>query len=434
MIKDESVRALGRLTSFLSSPASQQGLLLMAATTGGSFFNFLYHFVTGRLLGPADYAALTALIVVLNTVSAPMTLSQMLVSDVTARLLALNSLGQIKQLMRQMVAGLALLSGLIVAGIALASRAIGELMRLPSPLPVVILALAIGPVLILPSLTGGLQGWQDFRGMSLSALVAGAVRLAIGVGLVWIGLGVSGAIGGFFISGLVTVGLSWFLLTRRLRVPSEPLTVKLGALLRFSVQAALATLAFTLLTSIDVVFARRLFLPEQAGYYSAAATLGKVVLYLPGPVAMLMFPKSSARHALGLSRAAMLRKSALVTLGLSLGVTAIFFAWPPDIIRFLFGPEFAPAGQWLGTYGLAMSGAALVNLLMFHYLAAHDWRFVSIMLGFVVAQVVALTLSAPAPLFYIIVVAASNWGIVLASKVWLGGRLEPEPLPAQPTE
>lgn len=34
----------------------------MLATTGGSFFNFVYHFVMGRMLGPADYAALIALI------------------------------------------------------------------------------------------------------------------------------------------------------------------------------------------------------------------------------------------------------------------------------------------------------------------------------------------------------------------------------------
>ncbi len=47
---------------FLSSQTVQQASLLLFATTTGSFFNFVYHFVMGRMPGPADYAALAAVI------------------------------------------------------------------------------------------------------------------------------------------------------------------------------------------------------------------------------------------------------------------------------------------------------------------------------------------------------------------------------------
>ena len=52
-----------KLPKFLTSRTAQQGALLMfATTTAGSFLNFAYHFVVGRMLGPADHAALVALI------------------------------------------------------------------------------------------------------------------------------------------------------------------------------------------------------------------------------------------------------------------------------------------------------------------------------------------------------------------------------------
>jgi len=396
----------------------------MLATTGGSFLNFLYHFVIGRMLGPADYAALVALISVFATVTAPMGVSQTLLADVTARLLVLGGAGEIRHLLQRIAGGLAVLAVLVVGGMALASGQLSQFMHLLSPVPVVVLALAVGPALLLPALTGVLQGWQDFRGMSLAGLLGSAARLAAGVGFVWLGFGVSGAMAGFVAAGLAPAGLALFLLGRRLNVPPQPAAITREELMRFSLQVALASLGFAALTNADVVFARRFFAPEQAGYYSAAATLGKIVLFLPGPVAMLMFPKSSARHAAGESRGSMIRKSALGTLGLSLAVVGVLAIWPAGIVKLLFGADFAQAGQWVGLYGVAMTGTALVNLFMAHYLAAHDHRFVLVLLGFVAAQLVCLTLLPHTPLVYILVVAGSSWGALLAAEAWLGGLRE----------
>ncbi|MEK9164993.1 MAG: oligosaccharide flippase family protein, partial [Chloroflexota bacterium] len=285
-----------------------------------------------------------------------------------------------------------------------------------------VLALTLGPALILPALSGSLQGWQDFQGMSIAGLIGPVMRLTAGAGLVWLGFGVSGALGGFLVAGLAAAGFTAFLLARRLiDVPPQPPAVTLKELIQFSLQVAVAALAFAALTNTDVVFARHFFPAEQAGHYSAAATLGKIVLFLPGPVATLMFPKASARHAARASRTSMLRKSALATLGLSLVVVAIFVVWPVGITRLLYGSEYTEAGQWLSLYGLAMIGTALVNLLMFHYLAAREARFVGIMLCFAVGQVLLLAFAPANPLTYIAVVAGSAWGILLVAEAWLGG-------------
>ncbi len=324
--------------------------------------------------------------------------------------------------MQRLVGALALLAIVVMGAIALASGPISQFMNLTSRAPVLVLALTLGPALILPALSGSLQGWQDFQGMSIAGLIGPVMRLTAGVGLVWLGFGVSGALGGFLVAGLAAAGFTAFLLARRLiDVPPQPSAVTLKELIQFSLQVALATLAFAALTNTDVVFARHFFPAEQAGHYSAAATLGKIVLFLPGPVATLMFPKASARHAAGASRTSMLRKSALATLGLSLVVVAIFVVWPVGITRLLYGSEYTEAGQWLSLYGLAMIGTALVNLLMFHYLAAREARFVGIMLCFAVGQVLLLAFAPANPLAYIAVVAGSAGGILLVAEAWLGG-------------
>lgn len=414
-----------KLTRFATLQTAQQGLFLMAASAAGSLLNFAYHFVTGRMLGPADYAALAALISVMATVSAPMGVSQVLLSDVTARLLVSDSKGEIRQFLQRFVAALGVFAIVVMGAVALASGQLSQFMHLTSRAPVLVLALTLGPALILPALGGSLQGWQDFQGMSIAGLIGAALRLTAGAGLVWLGFGVSGALGGLLVSGLAGVGFTAFLLARRLiGVPPQPSTITLKELVQVASQVGLATLAFTVLTNADVVFARHFFPAEQAGQYSAAATLGKIVLFLPGPVATLMFPKASARHAAGISLTSMLRKSALATLGLSLAVVAIFVVWPAGVVRLLYGNEYTQAGQWLSLYGLATIGTALVNLLMFHYLAAREVRFIGLMLCFAGAQLVLLAFAPGSPLAYIAIVAGSTWGIVLVAEAWLGGLRE----------
>jgi O-antigen/teichoic acid export membrane protein len=195
-----------------------------------------------------------------------------------------------------------------------------------------------------------------------------------------------------------------------------------------ALQAAAGTAAFTILTSMDVIFARRIFPAELAGLYSAAATLGKIVLVLPEPVAVLMLPKSSARHASGASRFPILLKSVLATLILSLTVTVAMALWPGGILNLLYGPAFTPAAGWLALYGIASTGSALTFVLMMHYLAAHDGRFVLILIVFALGQSLALNYLPLGPLGYILTLALSAWGIILVAVLGLEGLRKFRPL------
>ena len=48
------------------------------------------------------------------------------------------------------------------------------------------------------------------------------------------------------------------------------------------------------LTNIDLILVKHFFTPIEAGYYSIAQMVGKIILILPIPIVTVMFPKLSS--------------------------------------------------------------------------------------------------------------------------------------------
>jgi len=405
----------------LANRVLRQGMFLFLAATGIGFLNFVYQFVMGRWLGPDRYASLGALVGVLNTVAAALALSQLVLADQTARLVTLNKLGQARGLLRR-VTGLLLGSALaLVVLLIVARQAFARWLHVDSESSVIILALALGPTFVLPAFLGCLQGLQEFRKLSFVQLTAGMVRLIAAIILVLIGFGSAGALAGFVAAGLVSLAVAiWFFIDWFTK-PVEPFNLRLGDLTGPALQTVLGTTAFTVLTSVDVIFARRIFASELAGQYGAAATLGKIVLFLPGPIATLMFPKSSSYHALGVSRGSIMLRSVAITLALCLAVTLGLAAWPSGLVNLLYGPAFIPAAGWLAIYGIVASGWALVYLFMMHYLAAHNSQFIFLLMGAAVGQILTLSFLASDPVSFILTLGGWAWGLIVVERLWLGG-------------
>jgi O-antigen/teichoic acid export membrane protein len=405
----------------ISFDTFKEGAILFAATSAVSLLNYLFHVVQSRLLGPQNYATLEVLISLFATLSAPAGAPQSMLADYVARFRGLGEMGRASRFSRSALKWLALGTLPVVALIVLGSRLLADYLRLGSIGPVLVLATAFLPALLIPALSGILQGLERFRMLALVLFVGAAARLAAGVILVAWGWGASGGVAAFTVSGFFSVGLALYAIRQLLRQPGEAHHLKLGDVSRYGGSVLANGFLFATLLNLDVVLVKHYFDSVSAGYYAAAATVGKMVFFVPGAVGMLMFSKVSAQFAAGGNGVLVLRKSILVTLGLCGGMCAALILFPGPVTRVLFGPAYAPTASLVGAYGILMALFAVVNLLMLYHVSAHDSRFIIVMGAGLLLEWVGITVFHRQLVQVIIVAGVSTGLMILVGELWLKG-------------
>jgi len=414
-----AMRTLRDKLSLVSRTTLQQGLFMFAATSLVSVLNYVFQIVQSRLLGPRDYATLTAVLSLYVILAAPAGAAQAMLANYVARFRALGELGKISRLSRTALLWLALAVVPIAAGMVLFMRPIAAYLQLDALGPILALAIVILTTLLNPAVLGILQGLERFQMLSLVLLIGAVVRLASGLLLIWLGWGATGGVVATGLASVAGIGVGLFALRYLLRQPGEPHALAAVDLGRYGGQVLLTSVVFSIFLNLDVILVKHYFDPETAGHYSAAATVGKMVFFVPGAVGTLMFPRVTAQLAAGGDGAATLRKGAFVTLGLSGVMVAALFLVPDLITRVLFGSAYGPTAQIIGPYGLVMLFFALAHLLMLYHLSRHDGRFALVLIPAALLELAGVTLF-HATLGQVLVTLGVCLALaILVSEIWL---------------
>jgi O-antigen/teichoic acid export membrane protein len=176
---------------------------------------------------------------------------------------------------------------------------------------------------------------------------------------------------------------------------------------------------------MDALVVKHYFDPLQAGHYSMAVTLGKIVLFLPLAFAQVLFPKSAERHVQRLDSSRLLRWSLLITALPCTALTVGYWAVPDLLLRVVFGVPNPFDGPVLGLVALAMSGYALVNVWVQYGLSVERTGFVYTLPVALLGQF-ALTSAFHASLIQVAaVVFGTSMVLLIAAEVWF--RIEGRP-------
>jgi O-antigen/teichoic acid export membrane protein len=234
--------------------------------------------------------------------------------------------------------------------------------------------------------------------------------------LILAGCGTVGAVASLPLSNLVTVVMALIWLTNVLRSHGCTPKPNLSGILGYASYTVAGLFAFTALTNMDVVAVKSHFVPDQAGLYSAIATIGKITLYLPLAAATLLLPRVATLNAHRKCAVHLLRKTMWIVGCLCGTVTLAFFLFPSHIVRLLFGADYLPQARLLGPYGLAMTFYSLSNVWLAYYLALGARRYPYALLFAAIVQAMllfALPLSLPQ-----IVAVMIGCGVILNLLGW----------------
>lgn len=346
-----SVRALLRGRSGV-----QAGLLMLTASLFGHLGNYLFYVVAAQMLGAARFAEVAAMVALSYIFIWPVNGLQAAAGRDVARLRAAEQPAMLAGLVQMLIRG-SLVGGLFLGAVLLGlSPLIADWLDLTSVSLAVVTALWVALIVVLTVLSGVVFGMENFGRMAV--LLAGplgllrAVLLPIGLIL----LGLNGAM--WAMVGATVVGL--FLIvtpTRQLagaQVPARA-TFRPGA-------AILCLFAFAVLTNVDQLVAKATLDPLIAGTYSGAALIGKIALYAPAALGLVLMPRAAAALERGerADRPVLLTLCVTAVTGLSIaGALALI---PASLLSLTLGSEFAAGASLLAPLALVMTAAALLQV------------------------------------------------------------------------
>jgi hypothetical protein len=324
------------------------GVVLAVLMLASHAASFGFAIAGGRLLSPADFGILTALLGIVLVGMAP----GMAVQALTAA----GTLGGPVTIDARLARRLALgIGGVVAALMGVLGPAIG------TTHPVTVLSIA-GAAAVLPltaAKEGVLQGQGRFVALGAVLFVGATVKLSAGL----VGMGTTHAVW----AAAVGIGLGYLAqlrlshrLTGGLHVPPRGQGLRLTS----TVVTAVTTMALLLaLVHVDAVLAPILLEDLLAGQYAVGVTGARIVFWGPQFAVFLLYP----RLVIDDRRRVVVVAIAGLTVAGALGavVAGMIGPW---LVESIFGARFAPIGAelwrfaWFGTAILGLQILALSDL------------------------------------------------------------------------
>lgn len=344
--------------------------------------DYLFNVLTGRLLNPAAYSILIAVLAILQILLHATNVIRNVVAYYAADIAGTTGSALDTGRLLRRAHGWAWRWGLLAALLlALLSPLLAGALRLPTPAPLWAASLALVMLFVRPVTDGTLQGTQRFGQLAVVTIFQAALRLALALLLVQWGLSAFGAVLALPLA-TTSAYLLALLFLRPLFRHGRTTTADRRVSWRYSTTTLLGLLTFALMVNLDAIIVRALFTPQAAGNYAPVVTLGKINLFVPLAVGMVLFPKAIHRHRNGLDARPMLLMALAAALLPGLGLTALFFAAPALLTRLLFGGAYASLGGVAGLVGLATTLYAGINIWL-NYALSTERPSYTYVLGFI---------------------------------------------------
>jgi O-antigen/teichoic acid export membrane protein len=332
-----------------------------AATLIGNGTAYLLSMVSARILDPADFGALGALLGLL-VIIATLGIS---VQALTARRVSTAPAADRKDVEGQAIRLAILVAIAIGIGSAVIAWPVSTLFSIPI-LAVVTGVASLGFVVIGSAAMGIAQGREQHVKLSIAFIANSGGRALGGIIGVVVLQSVTGVGFGILIGCAIGAAVAYQLISPKTLSPK----LKDGISIEFGHVAHALIVLFTL-TNIDVLLARVFLTEDLSGEYSVGVLLAKIAFFLPNAIIIVLFPKMSGG---GSHRALYIATGLTAVVGVVITLASVFAG--DLVIRILGGAQYKDLGSEAWLFALEGSAFALVQVLLYSRLAAQDRRAV----------------------------------------------------------
>ena len=347
--------------------------------------NYFFHFAMARMLIPADYGVLAALMSILYIFNVPTEAIQTIIAKYSSQE---SSLGKIKNIIKKSFRKAAKVSSILILVYLAACLVLTKLLDVNYSL-LALTGLLIFSVFFLPISRGVLQGKKKFTSLGFNMVIEASVKILLAILFVYIGMKVYGAILGEVIGTVCAFVLAFPSLKEVFS--SKELKSNTSGIYSYSSPVFVTIFAIITFYSLDVILAKAFFPADLAGQYAMASTLAKIIFFGTVPLSKAMFPISSESHKDKKSSVKILGISLLIlTACIAIALTIIWF-FPELLVRIFSGNYHTAASGILFYLAISMSLISFTNLILFYKLSINKVKDYAILLIFPILQIALLS-------------------------------------------
>ena len=328
--------------------------------------SFLFHIELSRLLGPGNYGAINSVLSILTLIAVPIGAAQLAVTQAVVGYVNEDqkfSLSKITK--RALYFGL---GAMIVFSVFIPFQ--DKFLHLHSAMPLVLVAIWIPIATVGAVLQGALIGEFRFRSVAFATFMSGGpVRLLLGLLMVKVGWGVSGAVLATIFAQLFSTTSLFVSARDNYGAHLEKIHVRTTG--RDMALSITAVAGFTTLSGVDTFLARHYLSAHLAGVYAAGAIAAHIALFAPLAIVSVAFPHL-VENDREQSRKSFMQASWL-TFGIGV-VTAIFLTTLSTfVVSVLFGSKYSGSNLILGILSFTSVFFGLTNLLVYLLIARRSF-------------------------------------------------------------
>lgn len=331
-----------------------------------NFLNYLFHFLTARMLPPAQYGILATLMAIVYIMTIPSESIQTIIAKYSSNLSKNKDYGKLRTLVRKsFLKGLKISLILFIVYILLVP--IISIVLNISMILLAITGLAIFAVFIMPIGRGILQGTKSFYSLGINYVSEGTIKVILAFAFISLGLMVFGAISAVILSALLAFLISLLSFSYLYIYKREELEI--DELHHYSLNVFFFIATIMILLGMDMIVAKMIFTEETVGQYAVASIIGKMIFFATISVSKSMFPLTSEKSHLPKDSFKLLLKALSITLTISFIALIIFLLFPKPFISILFSNKYLEISGLIIITGLAFTFLSLSNVLLIYTLS-----------------------------------------------------------------
>lgn len=355
---------------------------IFMASLLGNLINFFFNLFMARNLSVSDYGILASMMALMALSTIPAGAILPTVVRFGASYFAKGDLAGVRGLFFKVTKPYSLIAGLIFCALFLSRSLIGQFFHIQDQSLILIVGLMVSIGYAGVVLQPLLQAKLAFRMIALINILASLSKLLFGALLIFIGLGVRGAILAVFTSALITLALSLiplrFLLKSQLHTPH----ISARELFSYGVPSAIATFCIMALINSDIILVKHFFDAESAGVYAGLSLVGRVIFFFSATIPTVMFPLIVQKDARQENYHSVFWFSLILVFLPSVIVSIFYFIFPTFAISFFTKGEYTSASNLLGLFAIFITVYSLLFVVTNFFLSIKKTKiFIPIALG-----------------------------------------------------
>ena len=363
------MQVVRRLRDIKGSFAYESGFLVVATVVGNTL-GWVYHIFVARMLGVELFGLFGALVGLFYVAMLGGGAFRIEVAAVTARLAAQQGEGEAVAAFVRMGKKFFLVFLVPLVLFIIFARPIASFFHTDSTGVIIVVGFTIFGTLLFMVALGFLQGLQKFRHLAyIGYVLPPGIKLLAGVVLVLAGLKLLGALTAVVLAEFTGLVVAMFPWRKRFAHAIKSKSATDTSVFRLVLPGLVLAFFIAAPTNLDVPLVVHFFSAGDSGIYTCAATFGKIIVFLPIGVSLVMLPMVAEKQALKMPTRDLALQGLLFTFALCAVATLVCWLFPEFFINLFFGGSYLGAAELLSWYSAAMLVFAL-NLFLVQYAIA----------------------------------------------------------------